>query len=588
MITGQEGRLIKRLFYTFLALLFFAGYIYSAELSIPADRRITWQGNVGVDGGIPEDWVNCTTAACNTLWGGSVSVSTINSAIDSASAQSVVRVPSGTYAINGQISMDQDEVILRGQGMGTTILNNSSAGTNLTTPQAGWEAQSRSITSGYTQGSTTITVSNVTGVDAGDIIRITQEDDTFNCACSGSWSCGTSSNNNLVNQSVIVSSVSGSDITFHPPLMFDFSSGLNPEYHLWYAPVTKAGLEDITINCNGNPTYCVEAWNISNSWFKNVELTGFSDSGIFVWGSSRGTIRGCKIHGAAGSADGYGVYLHNYNSSFLVEDNMFYAQIWIGVLISGSTANVIAYNYVVNNDIDWYQIAAFNANHGAHGMMNLFEGNVGNKYQDDGYHGSSSHNTLFRNHFHGVSPDSSWNRIMVDLCRYARYYNVIGNVLGDSSWTPNRYEMTGEPNYENTQEIYRLGYPNQGNNSLQASNCGDQDFDSGVKTTMVRHRNYDYYNSAIRNCSGESEGCQGVTGNDLPQSLYLAAEPDWWCQESRYSSQTEWAAVDPSTPTVKDIPAQIRYDSGTCTAAGEGATEAIFQGTFTIKGGDVQ
>ena len=87
----------------------------------------------------------------------------------------------------------------------------------------------------------------------------------------------------------------------------------------------------------------------------------------------------------------------------------------------------------------------FNTNHGAHGLMSLWEGNMAEQWQNDGYHGSGSHQTLFRNWFHGLHPTNTQNRKMIDLCRASYYQNVVGNVLGDTSWNPASYEMTGEP-----------------------------------------------------------------------------------------------------------------------------------------------
>ena len=49
-----------------------------------------------------------------------------------------------------------------------------------------------------------------------------------------------------------------------------------------------------------------------------------------------------------------------------------------------------------------YRAGGTSANHGPHNMLNLIEGNVFHWYKDDGYFGSSSHNTLFRNGIFGI------------------------------------------------------------------------------------------------------------------------------------------------------------------------------------------
>ena len=88
-------------------------------------------------------------------------------------------------------------------------------------------------------------------------------------------------------------------------------------------------------------------------------------------------------------------------------------------------------------------------------MLNLCEGNVfQNSFKDDGYFGSSSHNTLFRN----VIPDQ------IALKHFCNYYNVVGNILGATRPGPRQtrtYEAQKSSNYwnNNVYPIYELGFP---------------------------------------------------------------------------------------------------------------------------------
>ena len=103
--------------------------------------------------------------------------------------------------------------------------------------------------------------------------------------------------------------------------------------------------------------------------------------------------------------------------------------------------------------------------------MNLWEGNAGEEFQSDGYHGSVSYQTLLRNWIHGMSTNATPYRKMIDLDRFSYYFNVVGNILGSPSWSAGSsttYEMTGSPDYLSQPCIYRLGYPNMGNNSFGA------------------------------------------------------------------------------------------------------------------------
>src|SRR5262245_47417508 len=125
-------------------------------------------------------------------------------------------------------------------------------------------------------------------------------------------------------------------------------------------------------------------------------------------------------------------------------------------------------------------------------MMLLFEGNVAAGFQNDGYHGSTSHITLFRNWFSGQHSEArrTGNIKTLDLTRFSYYHNVVGNVLGFPSWPSNgAYEMTGQPGYTEQPVIYRLGYPNMGNNGFSStnppSNADNGGLDPKVKQTIL-------------------------------------------------------------------------------------------------------
>src|SRR6266536_4096357 len=94
---------------------------------VAPSRAVDWS-YAGVRGGIPSaTWANCATTQCNTLFGGSVTMANINAAISSAPANTVVRIPAGTFSVSGTISMKSD-VVVRGAGANLTRLNWTSAG----------------------------------------------------------------------------------------------------------------------------------------------------------------------------------------------------------------------------------------------------------------------------------------------------------------------------------------------------------------------------------------------------------------------------------------------------------------------------
>ena len=91
---------------------------------LPPDRSVDWS-QAGVTGDIPMNRPNCTTTECNTLYGGTVTTASINNAIASAPANTVVRIPAGTYSITSSIQ-PKSNVTLRGAGIGVTILKGAS------------------------------------------------------------------------------------------------------------------------------------------------------------------------------------------------------------------------------------------------------------------------------------------------------------------------------------------------------------------------------------------------------------------------------------------------------------------------------
>src|SRR5271157_315919 len=83
-------------------LLVFSTFSYGQSWSgILATARATDWTQVGIPGGIPDaSWANCTTSACNTLYGGTVTGASITAALASAPNNTVVRVPAGSYTIS--------------------------------------------------------------------------------------------------------------------------------------------------------------------------------------------------------------------------------------------------------------------------------------------------------------------------------------------------------------------------------------------------------------------------------------------------------------------------------------------------------
>lgn len=87
-----------------------------------------------------------------------------------------------------------------------------------------------------------------------------------------------------------------------------------------------------------------------------------------------------------------------------------------------------------------------NVNHGPHNLLNLYEGNVVQGYQSDGYFGSTSHVTFYRNWLHASFQGAQRNALSQN--RFTRNFAHVGNVMGwDGVALP--YDSYGNPNMGN-------------------------------------------------------------------------------------------------------------------------------------------
>jgi len=581
---------------------------------IPADRKIDWS-KAGVPGGVPNRTAICadiTKAPYNADNTGMNDASAaINSAISNCNnSNGVVYLPAGTYAVNAPITLPTggSNFTIRGAGAGNTILklNNS----YITTEQGG-ESGNSPIAAGYTKGSTSITVSNTTNVAVGAPIVIFQDNDPSLC-----WS-DTNVPDEL-RQVVMVTGIEGQTITFSPALAYTLSASLNPSYSYFNTPTSNfVGLENLTIDgknttgSGGAGNALVAFWNTYGCWVKGVEAKNIPVFAFFFYMSLSDEVVANYVHDGLDSNESHAFVLYKDADNFLIENNIA-TNLWSLVMTDNTIGTVIDYNFSYNNRTGPYQgpyfssgasqVAAYNIHFG-HGMMDLFEGNVGEQWQNDGYHGSASHQTLFRNWFNGLngltasSKYPASNRIMIEINQHGYYHNVVANVLGDSSWVPSQYEMntqnwTGDAS---TAVIYRLGYPNMGNNSLcdsgywnnvqTNSGCLLQNpsypgqwmpawqdtfpFSSGgfnfqgVKPTLIRTANFDYLHNSVWNDFKDSAMTTAeVTNLKIPASLYYSAIPSWW------PSSIAWPPVGPDVTGgnidthVNKIPAQVCYEQG--------------------------
>jgi hypothetical protein len=541
--------------------------VAGATYSVPADRSVTWQGNVGVKGDIP---YRSTIYKTLSPSGGDDS-SAIQTAINNCPSGSVVQLGAGTFKLATAITMKAG-ITVRGAGMGKTVLQGQSGMTgNYMVGFKGANASynlsnspSINVIGGLGKGSTTISTAAPHGWAVGDYVAIDQLNNasadppvstvgTNGSACT--W-CGRANGTRALGQMVkIVAVPSATSATVEIPLYWNFNASLTPQGTKVQGIVADAGIEDLSIdntvsaNSGQSDDGTVYMNDTVGSWLLRVEIIGSYKNMIRLYGGYRDTIRGCRFHEGTpalpvngpqyDTSRAYGINLCQWASAILIENNEFY-HLAMSIVNDGPVSgNVISYNYFHDNynSVSWQQDAI--ANHGAHPMMNLYEGNlaVGLTMGGDNIWGTSSNNTMFRNRITNSHTFTSrtW---AIDLYQHVLYYNMVGNVIGDSTDTIRVLDYM-DFNISNTHTIFKTGYVS-GGDSTAAGN------DSRVLATLLTHGNWDSVSNTV-NWNGNDD-------RTLPSSLYLTAKPAWW-------GTMQWPAIGPDVSPM--YPAAPVTGSGT-------------------------
>ena len=528
--------------------------------SLPSARSITW--SPGVSGGIPiyANGRNAVTDDGATGDGIADDTAEIQSCINNTAAGTACYLPAGTYKITSQLNIYAGKV-LRGAGVTSKIISYGTTG-DIIRMGTGSEGSLINISSGYTKDSTSLTFADaatISSIAIGDYIVVVQSNDTSlvepvgnngNCG----W-CGLNNTNTLaMNQIVRVTGKVDNVLTIHRPLYFTFQASLIPRI-IEFGMITNAGIETLYIE-NDSSTLNLLSSNIGITkcaycWVKDIESYNANRFHIRVSEAYGAEIRDSKFtYGHSYGGDhAYGVQIFVTNSDHLIENNIFYHLRHSMVLEGGGSGCVFGYNY---SELMWDEsegstnwLMSDMLTHGVHSYMNLFEGNIVNRITADFVWGSSSHNTYFRNYSDTQSNGAIYALRAFEIMKFNRYINVVGNVLGYAG-TYTAYE-DGQGTGDNTRAIntddliYSFGYSSDDDTTSDDQNPYD---------TVLRHGNYDYHNDSIVWNGGDDQ--------TLPSSLYYGSKPSWY-------GDCTWPPIDPTTPTVNDIPAKLRYEGTTCT-----------------------
>ena len=595
-----------------------AGACNSTSTISPGRCGIDWS-TAGVPGGIPNRATICATINASSYGNGSTdATSGIQSALNSCPANQVVVLTAGAFLINGNLNIPSN-VTLRGAGADTTILNakGSGGGTVISLGNGGpnltnWPA--KGVTAGASAGSTSITLSDVSGLSVGSLITVEQQNDGTIVSINGgegtcTWCDYYSNGLDVQGQTTTITAINGKTVTIADPIYVNYT--LSPQI-IWF-PLNNwtqnAGVENLQVYANN--TGYVATWAMSGCaycWISGVEGNYADGNHVNIDWSYRSAVVNSYFSNAylhtPGTSDSC-LGLRSKSTGILVQNNIF-ERLHVSIMLEwGAAGNVIAYNYsfgaydfnapyVTMGDLDY---------HGAHPQFNLIEGNVMASFYPDGVWGSSANNTFFRNWALGTtkicSPLTQGSRGTVNCSGANGYYAFQAARAFDPAFTTSNYNMVGDVAGSSAQQsLVHLYSPYSTLTSVNegVALCGPSPCGAGSRGYDDRDYAYTFgYGEASDNGTGGTTGgagCgSGVTGyachsitpystvlmhgeysnisnstiwangitQTLPTSFYLNSKPSWW-------GSTPYPAIGPDVAGgsgpgghTYSIPAQVCY-----------------------------
>ena len=320
-----------------------------------------------------------------------------------------------------------------------------------------------------------------------------------------------------------VTAISGNTITLARPLYFNYST--SPQVFV-LPMIQSVGLENLRVIGTAASGTALEFKNINieacaKCWVHNVETDWAVDkSNIYLSDTYENEISGNYLFEGFNHDSGadYSLLLEFRNSEDLIQNNII-RRARHSTSESGGAGNVYAYNYEVNAYMgEYHNSLPETQTHAPHPYMNLLEGNVASNWEFDFAHGSSSHNTMFRNYMNMTALDPDTNQpmtsglIAINVAYYSNYENLIGNVFGPygSACNASVYETNADTPKVNG-VIYQLGYYDDGGGSSP-----NLTLSAKVGQTILRGGNWDCVTKSV------------VWNNNVPSgslaSSYLASQ----------------------------------------------------------------
>jgi len=579
------------------------------NLNIPRDRIPQWYPPTEAEAGYnsakswPEYDVTCSTAPCAsgknpyTNLPSIASYSRITTSDfsnmdemgDNAPDNVVLYIPAGVYNINSNqaISLTRSNIVIRGSGMSSTILKEMSGAASsacsgipsnaISICNSGFDGSAVSWTSGYDVGTRNITLSNTSSFSVGGWIDLDMDSETV-CEFVDE------SHADMFHHRAKITAINGNTLTIDRGLRMKYDgSGCTGFVARPFNPLTNIGIENIGFTSDESVNRADLEWHVGMHGTVNSWLIGNSfgrgdvqwvmirfSARIWVQGNNFDDMRDVtySIEGMSGKDGTTDIVWENNICTNSRTCQMFY---------NGAEGIISSYNFFRQNQSAHSSGGCERAFqiHGHYVREILIEGNDVNcaiQMADKYWGRNGERSTAYRNRNTANTCIDSHNYISVDYSGgpegifNSRYLNILGNAVGriGSNWAScDSVPLNNNGIADWAQDVWieknfwrdnRIIDPVVGN--LNGRSCGVSAEDSCPGTNVN--------NSPI--------GSSSWTGN-YPISLYRTSKPSWWCQEtvSNGGQVCDWDARgigafgDNFNGTLCKLPAQVRFEGGTCT-----------------------
>lgn len=404
----------------------------------------------------------------------------VQAAINALSANEKLVMPSGLdLRIGTQFSISDKDDITVDMNYAHCDLWGSAASSSVSHSGDGYYNQQpvAQVTAGATKGSSSVTVTSSAHWSVGSVFKFNFGNDTSLPVMAGGYDNTTSAEGGYYYggqrdmYAIITGIPNGTTIEFDPPLYEDFTGVIT--YAWGDSPVIKrTGFENCTYDAinsaagsHGGLYYAYACW------LKNVKVSNGRNAMMGTTHSLK-----CEMDGvfadriAGGGTNKLGIAVGG-TTNFLLVNSICYGMAPLSE-VNGATWSAFCYNAMLYSEDDNVSAPGADFNiHAAHPSYNLVEGVwINGGFILDGYHGSSSHWTLFRSHFDSSNywpPDITYAGIKGPIIfkRFTRHCAIVGNQMLSSrsdQWGGPGYNVIGEPNIGNnswTGEVENNDWP---------------------------------------------------------------------------------------------------------------------------------